>query len=542
MTPSPVTTGNPTLDKLRAGQFEDPQVQQAIALARQTGTLPPPDQAPNADVAQQPRPIAGPSTPQPGLVDPAAGRIQPTAASPIASLAGPAPLSAHQQEYNRITKPPIEAGALKHTQADTGRSGIGQIKHAGFRIPLEIADAIGSAFLPSLTSMIPGTELHHQMRVGGESRALGLENEQATGEATREHLGSQTKLAGAQADEATARANSLNNADKYSTVKAGEGVYDTKNNRWLVEPTSGDDATEIDAATGKSLHIVPTKDGRYLLPKGGASLLKPPEEAKTPFEAWRKQNPDKPAEEWLKAESGAKPVPPNEYADFKTAYLAKHPGTDAEDVVKAYSKEHQAPDRNDHGDNVVDPTTHKLVRVLPGGIVPEGAVSPTQSGAMNTPTTQMRNVAAQSQLVHEQTPHMISELDRLKDKLGPMSGRWNEFMQGKVGLEDPDFAGLRADLLMYSSAVALMHARGRLPENLREEFDRLINNPGQNFNNLKSVMTRIDDWSTKNPGMPGHGGAAASGGGHAIELNGKTYKYNGSGATDDMKNYTEVKK
>ncbi len=126
MTPSPVTTGNPTLDKLRAGQFEDPQVQQAIALARQTGTLPPPDQAPNADVAQQPRPIAGPSTPQPGLVDPAAGRIQPTAASPIASLAGPAPLSAHQQEYNRITKPPIEAGALKHTQADTGRSGIGK--------------------------------------------------------------------------------------------------------------------------------------------------------------------------------------------------------------------------------------------------------------------------------------------------------------------------------------------------------------------------------------------------------------------------------
>lgn len=40
----------------------------------------------------------------------------------------------------------------------------------------------------------------------------------------------------------------------------------------------------------------------------------------------------------------------------------------------------------------------------------------------------------------------------------------------------------------------------------------------------------------------GGGDGGSGGGGHQIQVGGKTYQYNGSGATDDMKNYTEVKK
>ncbi len=81
-------------------------------------------------------------------------------------------------------------------------------------------------------------------------------------------------------------------------------------------------------------------------------------------------------------------------------------------------------------------------------------------------------------------------------------------------MDDPEFAGLRADLLMYSSAVALMHARGRLPENLRAEFDRAINAPKQTPENLKAVIRVIDDWTSKNAqamGGVGTGGSEASG-------------------------------
>ncbi len=155
---------------------------------------------------------------------------------------------------------------------------------------------------------------------------------------------------------------------------------------------------------------------------------------------------------------------------------------------------------NDHGVTMIG-KDGKVYRLEPGQSVPEGAQTPAGLSSVNTPTTQQRNVAAQAALVHERTPYMLSELDRLKGKLGPVSGRLNEIMQGKLGLNDPDFAGLGADLLMYSSAVALMHARGRLPENLRAEFQKAIDNPGQDAGNLKAVITKIDGWAVKNPGV-----------------------------------------
>jgi hypothetical protein len=40
----------------------------------------------------------------------------------------------------------------------------------------------------------------------------------------------------------------------------------------------------------------------------------------------------------------------------------------------------------------------------------------------------------------------------------------------------------------------------------------------------------------------GNAGGGSGADGHVIRLNGKLYQYNGSGATDDLKNYTEVKK
>lgn len=67
-------------------------------------------------------------------------------------------------------------------------------------------------------------------------------------------------------------------------------------------------------------------------------------------------------------------------------------------------------------------------------------------------------------------------------------------MQGKLGSNDPDFAALRSDLLMMSSAVALAHAQGRLPENLREEFDHAINAPQQTAANLKATIQTMIPW------------------------------------------------
>jgi hypothetical protein len=163
----------------------------------------------------------------------------------------------------------------------------------------------------------------------------------------------------------------------------------------------------------------------------------------------------------------------------------------------------------------IDPKSRHYVSVedikganaaAPGGVIPP------------KPTMQMRNVGAQAALVHEQMPTVISEIQQMKDELGPLEGRWNEFMQGKIGLDNPKFAGLRTDLLMMSSAVALMHARGRLPENLREEFDNAINAPKQTATNLVAVLQHIDQWTQANMGaMSGQSAGAPQAPGGATD-------------------------
>ena len=85
-------------------------------------------------------------------------------------------------------------------------------------------------------------------------------------------------------------------------------------------------------------------------------------------------------------------------------------------------------------------------------------------------------------------------------------------MQGRIGMEDPDFASLRMDLMMASTALALAHAQGRLPENLREEFDKTINAPKQSAANLIAALRTADPWLAKmmeQGGKPAGSGAPA---------------------------------
>lgn len=482
--------GSPLLDQYNQDGIVTPALQRVIdrvklKLPQFQGLQPP------ATPATAPRLLTPPGTSVPSITrsaTPAAAAPVPTVTAPVT----PAPM---------ITDPDAGKHLAERDRLIRTGSGISQVHNPIARGLLRAADIAGSAFFPNITAQIPGTELHHR----------GL-------------------------------------------VQRSEGVVDKD----VARAKENAGTANLEAETQKNLlgHIPTNELELWAQQNPGKSVedflkLKrenAPERNETPFDLWRKQNPDAPAEQWLKTEEGAKYHAPNEYEDFKTGYLKtnpqaapdeivskftaakqpaqrtpqneyedfkagylqKNPNADAFEVTREYAKAHQSPERPPQ-QFMFEPDGqggYKSVLVnQPGQHISAGAVTPNQAGSQNVPTTQMRNVAAQAQLVHEQTPYMLSEIDRLKNKLGPVSGRWNEVMQGKLGMEDPDMAGIRADLLMYSSAVALMHARGRLPENLREEFDRNINNPGQDFKNLKSVITKIDNWTVKNPGVKDSGGA-----------------------------------
>ena len=393
---------------------------------------------------------------------------------------------------------------MAHTKADTGRSGIGQIQHAGIRIPLQILDAIGSTFLPGLTSALPGTELHHHYLVNQKRADVNQEQKTMDEEARRQLETAQAAELGPRGEHERASAEALT----HPKPKLGTPI---KTNRGYVVPNETDSTATPLTVNGEQVQAVDEKgvplktiqneDGTWHVLHDDGTTSPVTHDGK-PFMG-KTTDPKQTPEERAIAE-----------------YQAKHPGAsvqDARQATKIAAPEHppQALMIGPDGDAVL---------VRPGTHVAPGSQTTAGVNATSTPTMQMRNVAAQAGLVHEQTPHMLSEIDRLKDKIGPMAGRWNEVMQGKVGLHDPDFAGFRADLLMYSSAVALMHARGRLPENLREEFDRAINAPKQDFGNLKAVVTRIDDWTTKNMKAMGAGGPAGGATGAVRKYNPATGK------------------
>jgi hypothetical protein len=93
--------------------------------------------------------------------------------------------------------------------------------------------------------------------------------------------------------------------------------------------------------------------------------------------------------------------------------------------------------------------------------------------------------------------------------------------------------------MMQGTAVALAHARGRLPENLRQEFDNMINAPQQSPENIKAVLSHIQPWLEKAGSMseqpmnppnvkPRANAAVSQTSGHkigdSIVQNGRTFK------------------
>jgi len=327
---------------------------------------------------------------------------------------------------------------------------LGKILGGALQGAATLGDVGLSAVAPELSTNLPGTEYHHRALLNEANREVGLDESNAQKEA-------QAANETAEAGEHTEATNEMPGKDADTHALAQSEV------------------TEHNAQA--------------------AALLHP--QAKNDFEAWQQQNPGKPIEEWLKLQASNKNVRPDtpeqQYLD---EYAKNNPGSTVAEAERHYMLDTQRPPQvtpimmmvpNSQGGE-----TATVVR--PGSQVAPGAQTAAGLNATNTPTTQQRTAAGRAETVVAMAPEVISRIDSLAPKLGPVEGRWNEFMQGKIGSDDPDFAALRSDLLMMSSAVALAHAQGRLPENLRLEFDHAINSPKQTPENLKATINTMLPW------------------------------------------------
>lgn len=116
---------------------------------------------------------------------------------------------------------------------------------------------------------------------------------------------------------------------------------------------------------------------------------------------------------------------------------------------------------------------------------------------------------------HVLIPKMDTVLKRLEDpafaeRLGPAVGRWNEFMAGKVGAGDPEFAALRATIGLLQTGTMRAHVGARGGAAMMQKFEGLFNADHMDVPTLRASLGAVRDFLKGYEGMryPKAGGAA----------------------------------
>ena len=431
------------------------------------------------------------SAPPPTMSAPSAPPM-PFLAPPTAPSASP-PIRGTEAGDQIIRSEALKKGAgidqihskIENSQFGQNHPTLGKIAGWGAEIPLHVLEAAGSMLGPTRTAemLLPGTTAHHAMELRNLNSQIGHEAEE--------------NLKGAQAGEANARASALENPpDRFSALPTEQGYqsFDVRTGKATpLTDTTGAPLQSVEKPQAQNVHVLP--DGKVIAvhtDKNGvpqAQVVYQGDPA-TKTEVKQLEVNGKPHQVLINSATGEQIKDLGETGEkpptFNIAAQHEHEGQD-----------YVVPDGKGG---------HKLVRIYPGEAIPEGAQTQTGLNAVNTPTTQQRTAAGRAATVVAMTPDILQELDALGPKLGPIMGHWNDFWQGRIGANDPDFAGLKSDLTMFSSAVALAHAVGRLPENLREEFDHMINAPKQTPENIKATINHILPWMVKMQEQGGGGG------------------------------------
>lgn len=423
--------------------------------------------------------------PEPPDVAPLPQAAMPQMPTQQPTVTGPTPLDLLEQ--NKQAKLQKLQWADQHPWGTAeNHPGVGgKIAHV-----LSVAGNIaGDIFAPATMANIPGTQLNRQEQEAGLGKGIeGIEKQQ-----------SEQGLEGAQAKNATATA-------AHTAAETPEVAPNAESTRAYqgAETQKIDDDLAQGPTMSRTLDYYVNKAIKENRDPATDPLVQHIEDSITAIQPQRAQ---KGMEKVDLVGPGGKPIAAN-YDPLKGIY------TDASGKVipnpQPYEKPNQAgmvtmivPDPSNPGGGIVQ-------RLGAGSKVAPGAQTAAGVNSMNTPTTNQRTAAGRADTVLAMVPEVESRIDALSPKIGPIAGRWNEFMQGKVGSDDPDFAALRSDLLMMSSAVALAHAQGRLPENLREEFDHAINAPHQTPQNLKATIQTMVPWLQKVKDQGGRPGAESA--------------------------------
>lgn len=168
------------------------------------------------------------------------------------------------------------------------------------------------------------------------------------------------------------------------------------------------------------------------------------------------------------------------------------------------------------------------------------------------PTGDMRNKAAIAGRAKQTGQRVLEDLKdpNIASKIGPLIGRAGT-LENAIGTAPPELAETMQDIKSFAQFVGGQHPVRGL--NALEAFEKSIGGINQTPESLaakiKSQLMTSDFVENQGIIKPNRPGAArkpaAQGGGtvppaHTIQVGKQQYKYNGSGDTADMKNYTPL--
>lgn len=135
---------------------------------------------------------------------------------------------------------------------------------------------------------------------------------------------------------------------------------------------------------------------------------------------------------------------------------------------------------------------------VPPGMPTDASGNPIGLGMPGAPTGQTRSRGQLADGMLNEIPRIKAEIAQDADLLGPLSGRWNEFIAGKVG-GDPDdpnygrYQALRTDMLLLSSGAAKMHLNS---VRAVDEFNRLAATGKMTPDVLDNFVRTVETWAT----------------------------------------------
>ena len=115
---------------------------------------------------------------------------------------------------------------------------------------------------------------------------------------------------------------------------------------------------------------------------------------------------------------------------------------------------------------------------------------------VNRMTSANRQLGETSSILIPKIDKVIEELSNpeIAKNLGPLMGRWNEFMTGKIGSNDPKLSNLRSTLALIQTGAMRAHVGARGSGELLKKFEGLVNGKQMDAQTLAGSLTGIRDF------------------------------------------------